>query len=338
MKTIIYTIISALCCLGLYSCDKVSATGLLIGATGTDDRVKMSIFQFENGYMDAIDFHLEDDEKQDYSVMIGSDSHIWNDTCRFDEMFEKACWYGDLFIAHCGDLADTQPEPYGLTAEVIANWNERWYNDPLSNARKSPFFGEDSLDVPFFPVVGNHDITHNGYTLFTKVFPTSSYVVNVYLKGGVRDVHLFIDSAAGTLGTLQKDWFEKQMAEDVGGLEGIRNVYVYTHTNLFRGTSGNVQFASTYPREETYMLLKWFHDINESTKMHNSKVICGHIHEYDEYEYGGVKYYNCESMSERNNPDAGPWLLRLNCSDDGTSSVDRVEMTYSPTTKKYNAN
>ena len=311
-----YILTACLALLSLASCDKVSPTGILIGSTNVDDRVKMSMYYYDQDIEGNYYYDVSKSESQEYSVLIGSDSHVYDSSIRIDEMFEEAYSYGDLFVAHCGDLADTQPEMY----TVMENSVDYWMSDSVAKT-----YGPDTEPLDFFPVVGNHDVTHNGFAYFTTIMGTSTYVVNVKVdQSGLRDVHLFLDSASGTMGTIQLDWIMDRVEDD--GLDNIRNFYVYTHTNIFRATSGHIEFASTYPREETYSLLNWFNSLDGMSKAQNCIVFCGHIHQYDYYRYGGVDYYNLPSMSERNNPAPGQYLLRLTCHRDGTNSCDLVYM------------
>ena len=87
------------------SCEKVSPTGVLIGNTSVDDRVKQSLVNYS--FIDvALDKTLPD-TIEEYSFLVGSDSHITLDPGRLSEMLEIGAEHGDLFYCHLGDLADT---------------------------------------------------------------------------------------------------------------------------------------------------------------------------------------------------------------------------------------
>lgn len=294
----LYYILAVLTTTIMVGCDKVSPTGILIGGTGVDDRVLQSIALHDKGYLGDLIFQVPD---SDYTVLVGADSHILDDTKRLAEMHEIGYRDGDIFLAHLGDLADTQADPYLLTLECVNKYEEKYGSH-------------------FFPVVGNHDITHNGFTYFSMIFQSSTYVVNVLIGDtGKRDVFLFMDTAAGTLGTKQIEFFERCMRDQCPGTT-IRNIYTFGHTNYFRNTSGNLEFSSTIPRDELYYMLNW----NETH--HVKAAVTGHVHEFDHHTYGSVEYFNLDAISERNNPMPGPYLFRMKMHKNGDFSWDRVQM------------
>ena len=52
------------------------------------------------------------------------------------------------------------------------------------------------------------------------------------------------------------------------------------------------------------------------------------MHKWDDREVGGVRYLTLESMSERNSPNPGDYLVRITCKKDGTVDMQRVHMNY----------
>ena len=54
----------------------------------------------------------------------------------------------------------------------------------------------------------------------------------------------------------------------------------------------------------------------------------GHVHAWDEREYNLVTYLTLDSMSERNNPKPGDYLVRVNVSQNGDISWEKVHMDY----------
>ena len=133
------------------------------------------------------------------------------------------------------------------------------------------------------------------------------------------DHYIVLDSASGTLGKHQIELIEQGIL-DVGENVKVRHTFVFTHTNIFRPSS--VQFASTFPREEQYFLLNQFKEWNATI------VFCGHVHKWDDREVGGVRYLTLESMSERNSPEPGEYLVRVNVKKNGERGVEKVMMNY----------
>ena len=325
MKTKTYICVALMAAATLTSCEKVSPIGVLVSGTGVEDRVKMSELYYRD-YLSELDAAAADG---DYSFLVGADSHVTDDTGRMDEMFDIAIEHGDDFVAHLGDIADTKPEYYINLSKSLERakrkYMEKEYTYDVSTDTYTDEDGNivdyDDEKFPFFPVVGNHDITHNGWALWSNIFHSSFYEFNVYLNGeqSVCDHYIFLDSASGTLGKRQIELIEQGIL-DVGENVKVRHTFVFTHTNLFRPSS--VQFASTFPREEQYFLLNQFKEWNATI------VFCGHVHKWDDREVGGVRYLTLESMSERNSPEPGEYLVRVNVKKNGEIGVEKVMMNY----------
>ncbi len=325
MKTKTYICVALMAAATLTSCEKVSPIGVLVSGTGVEDRVKMSELYYRD-YLSELDVAAADD---DYSFLVGADSHVTDDTGRMDEMFDIAIEHGDGFVAHLGDIADTKPEYYINLSKSLERakrkYMEKEYTYDVSTDTYTDEDGNivdyDEEKFPFFPVVGNHDITHNGWALWSNIFHSSFYEFNVYLNSeqSVCDHYIFLDSASGTLGKRQIELIEQGIL-DVGENVKVRHTFVFTHTNIFRPSS--VQFASTFPREEQYFLLNQFKEWNATI------VFCGHVHKWDDREVGGVRYLTLESMSERNSPEPGEYLVRVNVKKNGEIGVEKVMMNY----------
>ena len=325
MKTKTYICVALMAAATLTSCEKVSPIGVLVSGTGVEDRVKMSELYYRD-YLSELDVAATDD---DYSFLVGADSHVTDDTGRMDEMFDIAIEHGDGFVAHLGDIADTKPEYYINLSQSLERAKRKYMKKEYTyDVSTDTYTDEDGNIVdydeekfPFFPVVGNHDITHNGWALWSNIFHSSFYEFNVYLNSEqtVCDHYIFLDSASGTLGKRQIELIEQGIL-DVGENVKVRHTFVFTHTNLFRPSS--VQFASTFPREEQYFLLNQFKEWNATI------VFCGHVHKWDDREVGGVRYLTLESMSERNSPEPGEYLVRVNVKKNGEIGVEKVMMNY----------
>lgn len=344
--------------MSMVACDKVSPTGVLIGTTSVDDRVRMSL----QVYQDTYDSRLDIKEAQGaYSFIVGSDSHLTTDPGRMDEMQRIFLNHGDLFMAHLGDIADTKAEYYMTLAHSIERGKTNYIKQnfhPLYDEESELYLShrdldrlisageissyadvdemdfdrvvemldryemdlmtDDEIQYPFFPVVGNHDITHDGWALFTTIFRSSTYEFTVKVAEGVYDQYIFLDSANGTLGKIQIEAIEDGMLRAHGG--AVRHTFVFTHTNIFRPSSN--EFASTYAREEGYYILKKFADWNTTIAFY------GHVHKWDDRWFGGVRHLTLDSMSEANSPEPGNYLVRVTCHADGNLTVEQVRMNY----------
>ena len=332
-----YLIIAAMAAFALTqtSCEKVSPQGVLMAGTAVEDRVKMS---YEFYQINGMEYKLDDDinftdvYKDGYSFLVGSDSHVTTDLGRMKEMFQIGFDNNDLLFCHLGDIADTKPEYYinleNCLREAKYDYVMKYYeaqDDGLyyRKDRSNPV-GRDytAIELPFFPVVGNHDLTHNGWALWSNIFGSSFYHFDIIVGQdedglNIYDHFIFLDTASGTLGQLQVDLIE----EGVFDLDHrYRHTFVFSHTNIFLPSS--MQFASTFPREEAYFLLKQFDKWNASI------VFCGHVHKWDERAYNMVYFLTLDSMSERNSPNPGDYLVRVKVDKDGFIDYEKVHMNY----------
>ena len=344
MKKIRYTLLAALATVAFTSCEKVSPIGVLVSGTGVEDRVKMSSQYYEEHKLDY-KAHLV---VGDYSFLVGADSHLTNDDSRMAEFLEIGLNNNDLFWAHLGDIADTKAEYYITLEDVIDRYKRKWAeknyekvfvgdeNDPNQLADDDYYFYSDGeklipfekLPFPFYPVVGNHDITHNGWALWSNIFHSSFYQVGIIVltdleKGEmVMDRLIFLDSASGTLGREQVELIEQGVldAKELEKQYGVktRNTFIFSHTNIFRPRS--VEFASTFPREEMFFLLDKF------AKWDANIVFLGHVHKWDEQVVNGIEYLTLDSMCEENNPEPGDYLVRVKCKADGGVTWEHVHM------------
>ena len=346
MKRIKSTICAAAAIMlaAMASCDKVSPLGVLVSGTGVNDRVDMSATYYMRYMNDSID--MQAPGNGEYSFLVGSDSHVTTDPGRINEMIDSGLAHGDLLFAHLGDIADTKAKYYITLDSALDNgkWkyistyfkvdtankrpNLHWYDTRYPHGEENPrnsytiddFTSNSSthFKFPFFPVVGNHDITHNGWALYTSIFHSSFYEFTVRVGNTDEYDHfIFLDTANGTLGEKQVEYIEEGLLKTD---KPIRHTFVFSHTNLFRPSSN--QFASTFPREEMYYLFNKFEEWGTDI------MFCGHVHKWDDRTFGTVHYLTLESMSERNSPNPGDYLVRVTCKTNGELKIDRVRMNY----------
>jgi len=319
--------------------EKVSPIEVLVANTAVEDRVKMSHLFFQNHYNDNVVLITEGD----YSFLVGADSHLTRDPGRMDEMLAIGLAHDDLFYAHLGDIADTKAEYYitldSLLIEAKSRYVEAKY-DKIDEFRyvskegtdEDIYYTYDEILYPLFAVVGNHDITHNGWALWSNIFHSSFYEIDVIVFLENDDIaidHLiFLDTASGTLGRTQIDLIEQGVLDGKysDGTSIYRNTFVFAHTNLFRPQF--FEFASTYTREETFFLLDQFE------KWNVSYAFFGHVHTWDERDYNGVHYLTLDTMSEAGHPEPGDYLVRMDIGADGKVTWSPVHMDYTPKNRK----
>ena len=345
MKTLRYSLIAGIATLLFISCDKVSPTGILIAETAVEDRIKQS---YEYFYLYKEDVRvLFADDLDEYTFLVGADSHLTNDEGRLREMMQNGLDHDDLLITHLGDIADTKPEYYIRLETILKDYKKKWadkhykiiyigneddssqklsddnyvYLDTITNT----FYTLDDVKYPFYPVVGNHDITRSGWALWANIFHTSFYSIYVSVNEdpSIVDNFIFLDTANATLGREQVNLIEQDVLtpqeQDKYGIH-IRNTFVFSHTSIFHVSS--TELTSSFAREETYFLL------NQFKKWNVNIAFFGHVHEWDERSNGNTQYLTLPTMCEENNPGPGDYLVRVHVRKDGTISWERVHMNY----------
>ena len=347
MKKQRYTLIAAMASLLFISCDKISPTGILIAETAVEDRIKMS-YEYFSRYMDE-EREIFAPDQDEYTFLVGADSHLTNDDGRLREMMQNSLDHDDLLMAHLGDIADTKAEYYVRLEDLLTEYKRKWArkhyktvfvgdkDDPsqvisddlyfyIDTVTNTPYALED-LKYPFYPVVGNHDITHSGWALWANLFHTSFYsiyvIVSEFQDTRVVDNFIFLDTANATLGREQVSLIEQDVLtpdeQAEIGLQ-VRHTFVFSHTSIFHVSS--TELTSSFAREETYFLL------NQFKKWNVNIAFFGHVHEWDERKNGNTQFLTLETMCEKNNPGPGDYLVRVHVKKDGTLSWERVHMNY----------
>lgn len=310
-----FYILGALAAISLLtSCSKVSPTGLLIAESAVEDRVKQSQYYWTTDTLKE-DKYYNTTEDGDYYYLLGSDPHVVDSLTRIREFFslmvndslEKTHTEPFLFCSILGDIVDTQPEYY---------YNVDW----MLNGFKQKYRQAYDKELKFYTIVGNHDITHNGWAMFYSLFGASTYVVLVFFPEGNKqyhyDLHIFLDSACGTLGKTQYNDFLVPILDEYGkSNDECRHIMVYTHNPFFRSRLGS--YSANYPREELYRLIDTFANYKVDY------VFTGHLHCPGFYEWRGVKYQLLDCFGERNRPGKGE-VYSVHCKKNGEIEVSNI--------------
>ena len=138
---------------------------------------------------------------------------------------------------------------------------------------------QHSFDPTIFHTLGNHDIFFNGWEQYRANIGPSVYWFEVSFPGG-KDLFITLDTATGTLGRKQTQWFREFLADK---RSDYRHCIIFTHTNFFytdtsQSSSGNMPF------EESIALIDFLgrHDV--------ALVLQGHDHYREDILFDGVRY------------------------------------------------
>ena len=196
MNKIYIIILAAVATLAMASCEKVSPIGVLVSGTGVEDRIKMSNLYYQQH---KADFNIFVADKGEYTFLVGADSHITDDMGRMEEMLQIGLDKEDLLYVHLGDIADTKAEYYINLENTLDKYKKKYcaknYDEiPIEDLPLRDWDGlyvdelgdtvrYEQIQYPFFAVVGNHDLTHNGWPLWCNIFHSSFYQFDVYVNG-----------------------------------------------------------------------------------------------------------------------------------------------------------
>lgn len=172
-----------------------------------------------------------------FSFALISDSHLW-----YDELHDALELINAMdsveFVIHGGDLTDG-----GLIKEYDIFLNEM-----------------EHLKVPYFTVIGNHDLLANGRSIYADIYGSENYSF-VYKKCKF----IFFNNVVWELDFAEPDfrWLRSQLLDR----DKYRHVFVTAHIPPW-----SEQFFLSY----YYVYFKLMYDYNVSLTIH------GHHHHYGE--------------------------------------------------------
>jgi predicted phosphodiesterase len=242
---------------------------------------------------DTIDFRFNENKNysshpnpiisnpENFSFLVVSDTHYYKEKFGYGKRLDKLRQdYNADFLIVNGDISQS-----GL---------EKQFN----------LFLDDMKDYNgiIYPVLGNHDVYNNGNKVFGKLLGQFIYSLEI---GNTKLI--FLDTATGTFGKKQKDWYEKELSTN-------KQIIVFTHYNFITGTVQEWTSVS-YTEDEYY-----FFNINE--KYNVKYVISGHLHQNNEGEIRNVPYKTVTTLKNEKN---AVLLVSINKTEITTKLLDLPE-------------
>jgi len=179
------------------ACCNIDPSGI-VTSNDLDERLE---YKDKFIYLNSAD--LKRDFGTNYSFIVLTDIHIEDGNTRGYEKLKDAINRNNIeFIVVIGDITQ-----YGS-----------------ENDLKKFIDITDSFGVPCYPVVGNHDIYFDGWSVWKKYIGSTRYKVE-----GNGTTLFILDTANSFFGKQQLDWLENEIKK----LNKNERVFVFTHSSLF---------------------------------------------------------------------------------------------------------
>lgn len=266
--------------LGLCSCNSVDLKGLLIPTgDGVDKRFEQSMVMTGGLDVGAVE------AQKSYTFYVATDPHI-DDTHTNLDIFNNALRNdsGASFGVVLGDCIEVKDNLPKYLKSLAYDPARHTYNPEIYHS------------------LGNHDVYFNGWADFRELVGPSVYWFELRFEGG-KDLYISLDTATGSLGRKQSDWFK-------AFLENKRNDYrhciILTHTNFFY-TDNSQTGSGNMPLEESFALIDFL------GKYKVSLVLQGHDHYREDRTYANVRYVTVGAILDKME---APEYLKINVSED----------------------
>jgi len=209
----------------------------------------------------------------DYRIYVCSDTHL-----------DKTADNFKRFIRLYHDDADC-PAAVAL-GDLVEACETYDFFVQAQNETPAPAGKQDTM----FVTPGNHDLYRNQWANYKKHWPTSTYYFVVEVQDSVKtkDLYICLDSAQGTLGTLQLRWLRDLLAS---ARNTYRHIFIFTHVNMY-SRDNTYADISTLPLEETMELMDLF------SRCGVAQYWSGHDHGRELFSIGGVTYIIVDTLKD----------------------------------------
>jgi len=237
----------------IISCDYVDLAGLF-GSNDLDERLKE-----KNNfvYLTAAERDISTTVTGDFSFIVMTDTHVEN---------------GDIT-----DLKKIAPVITPNNVKFIVNLGDISQNGKEEDIKAVTEYTK-TIGVPYYPVIGNHDIYFGNWSVWKQYIGSTRYRVDG------KDFTLFIlDSANAFISSAQVDWLESELKNVPAG----NKVFVFTHSDFF--VQDKIKIQQTYDLAERARIMSILRDDGKC-----KIVFMGHSHERVEKEFGDIQYVSIE--------------------------------------------
>lgn len=269
------------CALLLSSCNHLDIKGLIIKTSdGVEKRFEQSMQINKTNGTDFVDV------ESDYMFYVCADPHIDETSVNLSRFHDSLCndssaSFG-VALGDCIDLRDNLPA----------------YLDALEYSEEKHEF-----DLQTFHVLGNHDIFFNGWQDFKSLVGPSVYWFEAIFSNG-KDLYVVLDTATGTLGRKQTEWFHSFLSEK---REDYRHCFILTHTNFFYTDNSQVS-SGNMAIDESMALIDFL------GKQRVTLVLQGHDHHREDLIFDNVRYTIVGTIKDESD---APEYLKVHVADDG---------------------
>jgi predicted phosphodiesterase len=251
---ILFLICSLLFC---FSCEDVDFSGFIFNTDPVNERVEQSLEW--NDSHSALKITVPATE---YSLLIAGDSHVGG-TANLDEFITRANTTGISGMVMVGDLTTGKKEDFEIFKKELDSKN----------------------DVPFFLMIGNHDLFFNGWEHYFSMFGSSTYSFTVRTND-TTDLYICLDSGGGTHGWRQLEWLKDLLKKE---RKNARYCILFTHDNFFR----EHRTVSTNPLvDELRAIIDFCYTYSVDM------VIMGHDHRRSEEFLGKTSYITLDALED----------------------------------------
>jgi len=196
------TILLLLLVFSFSSCDQFEMRGFVVAYEQVNERFDQSMdWNYDHPYAQLVV------PADDYSIFSMGDSHVGG-TENLDFLINEGISSGATAAVFVGDMTTGHIEDYDVFYSHLP----------------------EAGVLPYFPIVGNHDLYFDGWKKFQQLFGTTSYIFTVKTPEA-NDLFICLDSGSGTLGSKQLQWLKNLLKAE---RSEYRNCIIFTHNNLFR--------------------------------------------------------------------------------------------------------